>query len=501
MHTETPARSPCETPSPSASSRPSRRRARVPVALVAALTKALGKAPDRRALRGDLRRIREDISGIRQFRIAPDGRKVSYIRGFDLHICRLDDGRTFRLTRDDSEEVFNGELDWVYQEEIWYPEAGRPNPRVSLHLGDAGTGSVRPIEDAREDLIVRVGWPPGGERLVFMRQDREQTRLDSLLADLKSGEARTLIRETGGGGWVARLPMPRWLSNGDFLWESNRTGYRHYYRYSREGKLLHPVSKGPWNTLGLIRLDEERNLLAFYGNTEDYWIGRHAHVATLDGKSLRRITKGRGTHLVSFNHDMSLFLDTYSDLEHSPPPVAPRDLGPRAAQGDGDAPPEEGGLPEVASLQGPGRRGPRSRLRSSVETRTLGEGSSLDLHLFRAGRAEPPGRLARTFPDDLVRQTPGQRPVGDDPRNEIHESLLRAFRGSGPSRSRERDRLRRKAPALGRHLPRRDLGRKLRRIHGGLCPDPQRQVPLRHRRLGGLRLEALRHGLHRALHA
>jgi dipeptidyl-peptidase-4 len=314
-----------------------------------------------------VRRLGDGYAGVRFFQIAPNGESISFIHENDLYITDLANGKRHRLTDNGSEDFFNGELDWVYQEEVYgrgqfnaawwaptgshltymridetgvdtftvvdhipdalaiehikYPKAGTTNPRATLQVASAKDGRVTDVDLSKyraedEILIVRVGWTPSGDRIVFMVQNREQTWLDLNFADPKTGKSTTILRESNDSGWVDRLPMPRWLEDGSFLWESDRTGYRHYYRYDRQGKLLATVSRGEWSARSVIRLDEELGKIAFSGHSEDYWIGLHAYVATLDGKHLQRVTKGRGRHVVSFNKDMTMLLDSYQHMEN-----------------------------------------------------------------------------------------------------------------------------------------------------------------------------------------
>jgi dipeptidyl-peptidase-4 len=313
------------------------------------------------------RKIADGLDGIRHVSIAPGGRTVSFIQNKDLFLLRVADGKRLRLTQDGSENIFNGELDWVYQEEVYgrgnfqgawwspqgkhlafvrideepvdtfeivdylpqtlriekikYPKPGRANPLIALRVAEAETGRVRELDLSRyspkdQILIVRVGWTPNGDRLIFMVQNREQTWLDLNFADPKTGKFVRILRETCENGWVQRLPMPRWLEDGSFLWESDRTGYHHIYRYDRGGKLLGAVSHGNWSAGRIIRVDEARGQIAFYGTTETDWIGQHAYLAALDGSWQKRVTQGRGTHRVEFNHDLSLILDRFSSLEN-----------------------------------------------------------------------------------------------------------------------------------------------------------------------------------------
>jgi hypothetical protein len=89
-------------------------------------------------------------------------------------------------------------------------------------------------------LLVRVGWTPDSLKIVYQVQNREQTWLDLNGADPDTGNSRTLLRENeprmGRGLWMA----PYWLRDGTFLWQSERTGWRHLYHY-RAGRLADPA--------------------------------------------------------------------------------------------------------------------------------------------------------------------------------------------------------------------------------------------------------------------
>ena len=87
---------------------------------------------------------------------------------------------------------------------------------------------------ALDFLIVNVGWTPDSRQIVHQVQDREQTWLDLNLADATTGRARRLLRETTTA-WVNENGNPVWLKDGSFLWFSERSGFKHLYRYSADG--------------------------------------------------------------------------------------------------------------------------------------------------------------------------------------------------------------------------------------------------------------------------
>jgi dipeptidyl-peptidase-4 len=292
---------------------------------------------------------------------SPDGSQVAYLRGNDLYRVDVATAKETRLTTGGSETVFNGRLDWVYQEEVYgrgsfrafwwspdskrlaylsldetkvpvftlmddrfqpqkalkarYPKAGDPNPIARLGVVDL-EGRTTWMDDAypgQETLIVRVGWDPEG-RLLANHQDRVQSWLD-----LRRYEGKTsvvLIHENGRA-WQELLPLPLPLPDGGFLWESERSGHHHVYRYGKDGRLVGAVTAGDWDVKKVHGLGAKGKVL-YIDATERSPIGLDTYRIGLDGKGLTRLTERPGTHRVRFNPAFTAFLDTWSDI-HTPP--------------------------------------------------------------------------------------------------------------------------------------------------------------------------------------
>ena len=51
-------------------------------------------------------------------KFSPDATRVGYVRGNNVYVERLDDGKVTQLTSDGSETIINGTSDWVYEEEF-----------------------------------------------------------------------------------------------------------------------------------------------------------------------------------------------------------------------------------------------------------------------------------------------------------------------------------------------------------------------------------------------
>jgi len=298
---------------------------------------------------------------------SPDGRFLACVQANDLVLVDLENGARTEVTGDGSADVFNGKLDWVYQEELYgrgdfkgfwwspdsrhvallrldeslvhdftvidhiedghfrvkpevtrYPKVGDPNPVVGLGLVEvAAPGNVRWLDlskyAAEEPLVVRVDWAPSGT-LLFMVQDRIQTWLELVAADPATGATRQLLREESPG-WVNRPDAPRWLADGSFLWLSERTGQRHLYRYRVDDKVLvTTLTSGEWSVGGIDELDEARGLV-WLTATKDGAIDANLYRVALDGTGLLRLTSGPGRHSWRWNAARTLFLDRVSSLE------------------------------------------------------------------------------------------------------------------------------------------------------------------------------------------
>lgn len=298
---------------------------------------------------------------------SPDGKWVSFVRGNNLYTVDIASGHERQLTTDGGPQRLNGKFDWVYQEEVYgrgnfrgywwspdsarvaylqfdetpvynftvvdhiphlqevevtpYPYAGDPNPKVRLGIVPVVGGATRWVDDfayqAADPIIARVGWTPDAKKVVYEVANREQTWLDLNLADPSDGKYKTLLRETTKA-WVEPDTRPandpRWLKDGSFLWESERSGFKHIYHYSAEGKLLRQVTEGKWEARQVLGVDEANGWLYFSSN-EHSPIAEQIYRIKLDGTGFTRLSRSEGGHRASFNSACTHFVDTFSNSD------------------------------------------------------------------------------------------------------------------------------------------------------------------------------------------
>jgi dipeptidyl-peptidase-4 len=129
--------------------------------------------------------------------------------------------------------------------------------------------------------------------------------------------------------WVNVSDDLRFLESGrEFLWSSERTGFRHLYRYSADGTLLNAVTSGEWAlasadqtvfwvTRAVAGVDESSGWV-YVGSRKDAPVERQLWRVRLDGTGLSRVSTEPGVHNVSFSPDARFYVDGWSNLRTLP---------------------------------------------------------------------------------------------------------------------------------------------------------------------------------------
>ncbi len=295
-------------------------------------------------------------------KISPDGRWVSFVRNYDLWVLNTATGQEKQLTQGGREELMNGQLDWVYPEELdlhtaywWspdsshlaylqmderpvtkyplvnllsytgeaqtmrYPKAGDNNPIVRVGVVPVTGGKTHWMDTGRDTnvYIARVAWLRDSKRLAIQRLNRLQNRLELLVADTDNGNAQIILSEEDKF-WVNLHDDLYFFADGRrFLWSSERDGFRHLYLYDLSGKLLKPLTRGSWEVTGVAGVDEKHRAVYFLA-TEKSPLERHLYRVSLDDGALGRVSREDGTHTVIMSPDLEHYVDTYSDVMTPP---------------------------------------------------------------------------------------------------------------------------------------------------------------------------------------
>ena len=297
-------------------------------------------------------------------KFSPDTTKVAYVKQNDIYVEDLASGAIKRLTQDGTDLIQNGSADWVNEEELdihdafwWSPDGRRiaylqfdmhgvgnfplmyylgkereivtqiPYPQtgpypVSMNvpypLAGTTNSAVRcavvDIEGAarkwlpvpgepRDNYIARVQWADA-KTVLLQQLNRLQNTDNYFLADADGNNVKQMWMDKdqafitiGFGGLGEAKPI---FDGKEFLVVSEKDGWNHIYRITREGKET-LVTRGNMDTAGIDGVDEKGGWLYFIASPDNA-TQRYLYRAPLDGKSDPvRVTPPNFTGMNTYN--------------------------------------------------------------------------------------------------------------------------------------------------------------------------------------------------------
>ena len=295
---------------------------------------------------------------------SPDGVWVAICRDYNVVLERSDGTRTITVTRDGDRKLRYGTASWVYGEELgqstalwwspdsrllafyefdesgvgdfhllkgWtelhtellvegYPKAGETNPIARLLVYDLQTRRLTNIEtgDDPEQYVYAVRFSPDGSRLLFNRTNRHQNMLELVAADPETGRSRVVVSEAQRT-WQDNRPEARFLADGvRFIWESEKTAWRHYELRHLDGRLLAPLTRGHFPDGSIQRVDEDAGVMYYMAAGGAHPLHQHLYRVSLEGSGQRRLTPQDANHRVWVSPDGRWFVAT-AETAQTPP--------------------------------------------------------------------------------------------------------------------------------------------------------------------------------------
>jgi len=264
-------------------------------------------------------------------KLSPDGLKAAYVVKNNIYAEDLATGRTTQLTFDGAEDIINGTSDWVNEEEFsirdgfrwspdsrsiafWqfdthgvpvftminntdtlypkvttfkHPKPGQVNSAVRVAVVPASGGApvwIKTPGDPRNAYIARLEWAGNSREVILQHLNRPQNTLTVFLGDAATGEVRPVFTDTDET-WVEIMEDFVWLDGGrSLLWLSERDGWQHAYRVSRDGRGVKLLTPGDYDVLSVDAVDERGGWLYVTASPADA-TKRSLFRVRLDGKS------------------------------------------------------------------------------------------------------------------------------------------------------------------------------------------------------------------------
>lgn len=305
-----------------------------------------------------------DESRLMFAKISPDGTKAAYVYYNNIYVEDLATGARKALTTDGDDVIINGTFDWVYEEELscrdgfrwspdskriafWnsdtegtgvfniinnidsvysfvvpfpYPKAGTTNSAVKVGVVEVEDGATRWFNipgDPRNNYIARMDFVPesGSGVLMIQQLNRLQNTNTVWYGDAVTMELNNFMTDKDDA-FLDIHDNIVWMEGSKyFTWTSEKDGWLHLYRMSRDGKSETPITKGAFDVMGILRIDTKGGYV-YYMASEFNATEKYLYRSRLDGKGKdERLTPEGlvGTHSYSISEDCKYAVHTFSN--------------------------------------------------------------------------------------------------------------------------------------------------------------------------------------------
>ncbi len=300
-------------------------------------------------------------------KMSPDATKVAYVSANNLYVDDVTTGQITALTTDGTSRLINGTFDWVYEEEFgcrdgfrwspdgksiayWqldaskirnflminntdsiyaytipveYPKVGEDPSATRIGVVDIATAKTTWMNvpgDNVQNYIPRMEWIPNTNDVIIQQINRAQNVSKMFTANPVTGATLEIYQESDKA-WIDAVDSWYWLNAGkEFLYESERDGWHHLYRVTKDGKKTVQVTKGDFDVISISLIDEKNNYVYFIASPNNA-TQKYLYKTKLDGKGkLEQVTPSvyPGTHSYAISPNGLFARHTYSSSTVSP---------------------------------------------------------------------------------------------------------------------------------------------------------------------------------------
>lgn len=282
-------------------------------------------------------------------KFSPDGKDVAYVSEHNIYSEDISNGEITKLTKDGTRKLINGTFDWVYEEEFncrdgfrwspdgtmiafWQVDATKIKDYYMLNTTDSNYSQVIPVEypkvgeapsavkigvvnintknvkwmdiagDPQQHYLPRMEWAAKNE-LVVQQLNRKQQESKLIYCNVTDGKARVFWTENNQAWVDLNTSDPKgwnWINDGkEFIWVSEKDGWRHIYKISRDGTVEIDLTTGTYDIEEIKCIDEANNLIYFtaspYNSTQLYLYKVNIQKPKLLKKILNSISTTKAT--------------------------------------------------------------------------------------------------------------------------------------------------------------------------------------------------------------
>ena len=315
-----------------------------------------------------------DESTLMFAKFSPDAKQVAYVVHNNIYVETLKTSDVIQLTFDGSERFVNGTFDWVYEEELdcrdgfrwspdgksiayWhsdtegtgtfylinnldsvyskpvpfpYPKVGTPNSAVKIGVVPAAGGETRWFDipgDPRNHYLARMDFIPNSNDVMIQQLNRLQNTNRVWIGNAKTMQLNNILTDTDDA-FLDIHDNIKWLENeSSFTWTSEKDGWSHLYRVSRDGKKIEPITKGVFDVVSIGCIDEKGGYVYYIASMENY-TQRYLFRSRLDGRGSPEHISPAGTpgqYAYQISPDANWAIATFQNA-HTPALISLIDL-------------------------------------------------------------------------------------------------------------------------------------------------------------------------------
>lgn len=262
-------------------------------------------------------------------KFSPDGGRVAYVSKLNIYVEEIASGKITQLTKDGGGNIINGTFDWVYEEELdcrdgfrwspdgkniayWqsdtkgvgtfyminnvdsnyskpiplpYPKVGTTNSAVKVGVIPATGGKTKWFAvpgDPRNNYIARMEYIPGSDEVMIQQLNRLQNTNTVWVGNTKTMALKNILTDKDEA-FLDIHDNIVWLDNTkSFTWTSEKDGWLHLYKVSRDGKQMQLITKGNFDVVNINCIDPAGGYV-YYIASPDNFTQRYLYRSRLDG--------------------------------------------------------------------------------------------------------------------------------------------------------------------------------------------------------------------------
>jgi dipeptidyl-peptidase 4 len=244
----------------------------------------------------------EELVLVRAFEWSNDGKKIAFVRFDETEVPK------FEMA------MFKGGL-YPKDYEFKYPKVGEKNATVTAHVYDVASKKLDKVSGLPDyEYIPRLKWTPTNELLVFtMNRLQNNLKINKVSTNLSV----SLLLEESAPCYLEINDHMQFLSDGSFIWVSERSGFNHIYLHNSNGSMKTQITNGNWDVTDVYGVDEKSKLI-YFESAEVSPMERHAYSISLDGKTKTQLTKNKGVNSVEFTKGFQYYIVTNSTIATAP---------------------------------------------------------------------------------------------------------------------------------------------------------------------------------------